>query len=282
MTLVGKIFTVLILFMSITFMTLAVTIFATHRNWRDVVIRPRDATGAGLKIQIEDMAKTVKELKVELDRASDRLAIEQAARRYALATLQTKLEEAQMRLVQREKEFADQQAALGAAVTTLESNQENLKAITDENGKLRGLLRDAQQARDGKFDQGVQLTDKLNELEGVRELMQEREKELLAQVGRMKLVLDRNELDEFTPVVDIPPRVDGIVTAVSDKDLIEISIGSDDGLRQGHTLEVFRSNSYLGRVRVVRAEPDKAVVEILKEFRKGTIRKGDRVATKLS
>ena len=98
----------------------------------------------------------------------------------------------------------------------------------------------------------------------------------------MKEVLDRHDLDEFTPVVDIPPRVDGVVTAVSDRDLLEISIGSDDGLRVGHTLEVYRNNSYLGRVVVRRTEPDRAVVEILPEYRKGTIRKGDRVATKLS
>ena len=38
MTLVGKIFTVLILIMSVAFMMLAVTIFATHRNWRDLRI----------------------------------------------------------------------------------------------------------------------------------------------------------------------------------------------------------------------------------------------------
>ena len=35
MTLVGKIFTVLILIMSIAFMMIAVTVFATHRSWRD-------------------------------------------------------------------------------------------------------------------------------------------------------------------------------------------------------------------------------------------------------
>ena len=77
MTLVGKIFTVLILIMSVAFMMLAVTVFATHRNWREVVLRPRDdPKGPGLKIQCEDLTKMKRELEDELARAGDRLALE--------------------------------------------------------------------------------------------------------------------------------------------------------------------------------------------------------------
>jgi len=54
------------------------------------------------------------------------------------------------------------------------------------------------------------------------------------------------------------------------------------GLREGHKLEVFRGNAYLGRVVIRRTEPDRAVAEIDPAYRKGSIRKGDRVATKLS
>ena len=78
MTLVGKIFTVLVLIMSIAFMMLAVTVFATHRNWRDVVTLPD-----GLKSQIEALSKTNGELRTEISRAKDQIALEQAARRFA-------------------------------------------------------------------------------------------------------------------------------------------------------------------------------------------------------
>jgi chromosome segregation ATPase len=280
MTLVGKIFTFLILVMSVAFLMLAATVFATHVNWRDKVMGSGDAKG--LKAQVEEVSDTNRRLREEIERANDRLALEQASRAYALAGLQTKLQQAVSELQVKEKQFAELQAANGTAVTTLETNSESLKKISDENTQLRTDLRNAEQARDEKFNQVVQLTDKLNELEGVRQDLAERQRDLLAQVSRMKVVLDRNNLTEFTPVVDIPPEVDGVVTAVSDRDLLEISIGSDDGLRVGHTLEVYRNNSYLGRVVVRRVEPDRAVVEILKEYRKGTVRKGDRVATKLS
>ena len=283
MTLVGKIFTLLILLMSVAFLMLAVTIFATHTNWRDVVMRPREGDKEpGLKVQIEELSATNQTLREELERAADRLAIEQAARRYALAALQTKLESAKTELQRRESQYAELQAAHGTLLTTLETNEENLKKVTEEIAQLRTDMRAAQQARDEKFNEVVQLTDKLNELEGMRKDLEERRGQLLEQVGRMKLVLDRHELDEYTPVVDLPPRVDGVVTAVGDKGLVEISIGSDDGLREGHKLEVFRGNSYLGRVVIRRTEPDRAVAEIDPAYRKGSIRKGDRVATKLS
>ena len=73
-----------------------------------------------------------------------------------------------------------------------------------------------------------------------------------------------------------------IVVNVGDKELIEISIGDDDGILIGHQLDVYRDDAYLGKVVVVKTSPDRAVAEIIPEFKRGTIRKGDRVATKLS
>ena len=69
------------------------------------------------------------------------------------------------------------------------------------------------------------------------------------------------------------------------KDLMEVSIGEDDGLLPGHYLEVYRIgngvSTYLGRVEVVRTAPDKAVCKILPDYRKGAMKTGDRVASKL-
>ena len=47
MNLVGKIFTVLIFVMSLVFMSFAVVVYATHRNWKEVVERPEDEVGPG-------------------------------------------------------------------------------------------------------------------------------------------------------------------------------------------------------------------------------------------
>jgi len=88
------------------------------------------------------------------------------------------------------------------------------------------------------------------------------------------------------PTSDVPPRVNGIVLNTPGAGLIEISLGSDDGLLKGHRLEVFRSaagaSTYLGRVEVLRVSADRSVCQIIPEFNRGTIMRGDRVASQLN
>jgi hypothetical protein len=174
------------------------------------------------------------------------------------------------------------QAAHGIAVETLNTNIIRLDAMTEEVALVRNLLRDARQARDEAFVEVAELTDKVIAIEGQKQNLSERNEQLVGQVSRMQGVLDRHDLNEFTPITNKPPKVDGVVTAIGGRGLIEISIGSDDGLRKGHTLEVYRNRLYIGRIVVQAAEPDKAVGRILPQFRQGSIRRGDRVATRLS
>ena len=274
MTLVGKILTVLILIMSIAFMMVAVTVFATHRNWRDIAMDH--------KTTIENLTATNLRLREEQQRADDRLAIEQAARRFALAALQSRLDSQELQLNQQNDQLATLQGTHGETTAELVRNGIYLTNLTTEVEGLRGNIVTARQDRDLKFNAVVKLTDIISGLQGSLLTFREQDVALREHVSRMKLVLDAHELTEFTPVVDIPPRVDGIVTKVGEKVLIEISIGEDDGLRKGHTLEVFRNNAYLGRVVVKSLEPDRAVCEIIPAYRKGIIKRGDRVATKLS
>ena len=73
----------------------------------------------------------------------------------------------------------------------------------------------------------------------------------------------------------------GEVLAVTANNLVEVSIGTDDGLKSGDTLEIFRGTHYLGRMRLVRLDTDRAVGEIIPKTKKGPIQKGDHVATRL-
>jgi hypothetical protein len=92
--------------------------------------------------------------------------------------------------------------------------------------------------------------------------------------------LGAHGLSKDTPVDGIPPQVRGKVLAINQNNMIEISLGSDDGLRAGHTLEIFRASNYLGRVEVLSTSTDRAVGKIIPGFKKGAIQKGDDVATR--
>ena len=70
MNLVGKIFVFLIFCMSVVFMSFAVMIYATHKNWRDEVLRENPG-GPGGKIgwkkQLEDEIAALEQKKEDLE-----------------------------------------------------------------------------------------------------------------------------------------------------------------------------------------------------------------------
>lgn len=273
MNFVGKILTVLILVLSIAFLMISVTVFQTHRDWRQIALDN--------KKKIDQLSDANKRLQDEIQLALNRLAHETVARRFALAALQTKADQVESQLQTSVKQVGDLQAQAGTMATQIDATSQQVAKVLDENLKLRGNLRESQQNRDVAFQKAVVMTDMNNASQGNIQTLQERQQELIASNGRMRDVLTKNDLTEFTSVEGTPPTVDGVVTAVGEKDLLEISIGEDDGLKVGHTLEVYSKNTYLGRVLVRKTYPDRSVVQIIPEFRQGTIRKGDRVATKL-
>ena len=62
--------------------------------------------------------------------------------------------------------------------------------------------------------------------------------------------------------------------------MIEVNLGTDDGLRTGAKLEVFRENKYVARVEVLTATSDKAVAKVVPGFKTTPLQRGDNVATR--
>ncbi len=83
-----------------------------------------------------------------------------------------------------------------------------------------------------------------------------------------------------------PPQVEGVVLKVDPEGkFVEISIGSDDGLRKEHRMHVYRTKpqgKFVGTIEIVEVDADQAVGRILPEFRQGTIQKGDLVAARIT
>ncbi len=88
---------------------------------------------------------------------------------------------------------------------------------------------------------------------------------------------------ETTP----PPPLEGrVVDYVKEKkgntELVEVSLGSDDGLSVGHTMTVYnREGRYLGQIRLTLVNADKAVGIVTLKEKNTVIQKGDNVTTKL-
>ncbi len=276
MTLLGKWFTAFTCVLSIVFMILALVVNATHRNWRDVVLDPSN----GLKKRIEVVEQTNTQLRDSRERIQLALDREQAARRTALAALQTQADQ----LSQQLQEATARVATLEAKNTELSqldrSRAEELQRLTEETRKLREQIRTEQEDRDTLFAETLDLTDQMNKLRGIVQQQTERNEQLMAQVTRYKEVVDARGIDVNEPLDGAPPDRNGTVLVLDrPRKLVEVSIGSDDGLRDGHLLDVTRKDRFVAKLRVRRTEPDRAVAEILPDYSQGIIQEGDRVDT---
>jgi hypothetical protein len=289
MNLVGKIFIVLIFVMSLVWMGFSVAVYATHRNWREIV--ENDTATAdkplGLRHQLQEQEEFNDELKDRLDKASEQLATEQAAKRQALTKLETEKIELERQRDEQAKEIATLVQSETDAVAALKATQEAEAALRKEVVDLRDQISQAQEDRDKAFDEAVALTDKLHQAANEYRTLRSRVDELTEDLAKANEVLRKHGLKPEPALYEgVPPIVEGVVLNAGSNGLVEISIGSDDGLMKGHRLEVVRQSggvsSYVGRIEVVETAPDKAVCKVLPQFLQRSIERNDRVTSKLN
>ena len=272
MTLLGKVFTGLVFLLSVIFFALSIAVNATHINQR---------TQAEANQKLADAAQRERDqIRTQYESTKSELAIEQAARRATIASLQDQLTTATSERESAERDLRDLQSALTAANQTNAESANALEAKTKENELLRQKLVDARQDRDQMFQRLVTATDQTNRLQSDLQSLAMRERDLADDYTKLKERMDILGIKPDTPL-NAPPAVNGEVLAVDTGGLVEVSLGRDDGLREGFTLEVHRGQQYLGRLMVKTVRDDKSVAKILDGYRRGYIRPGDRVDSKL-
>ncbi len=275
MTLLGRIFVGIIFVFSLVFLGLALALTATHRNWRDLVIGKN-----GYKEQVAQRDREITKLNADLLEIKNDLNLEQSARRTALAALQTKVSQYEQQLFNAQQLVEKLQGENSSLAQTDQQRAEELARLSQDNANLRTQILAERQERDDLFVKATQVTDQLNLYRGIHDNLEERNKQLVAQLTQYKEVIDKLGVNPNDPLHGAPPEVNGEVLVVNQPtNEIEVSIGYDEGIRKGHFLEVTRGGRYLGKVRVTKTAADRAVAEILKDYRLGTIQKGDRVDT---
>ena len=267
----GPIFVFAVLIMSVVFMSFAVAIFSSHTNWK--------AKSEELQKEFDRVEAERKQKEAAITKLNEDIAASIAARDKVVAALQAALVEKNGELAKLQEKRDEKLNELDAKVTDLAKAKLERDAAAQQIVKLRSEIKELQQDLQDKVNRGAELAAKLHQSESELSMVSERRDQLERQVVNARQVLEENGLSLLSPRTNIP-EVDGVVTAVSDN-LVEVSIGSDDGLQKGHELEVFRADQYLGRLKVVSVTPDRAVVRILKDYARGIVQRGDRVATRL-
>jgi hypothetical protein len=289
MNLVGKIFIVLICFLSLVFMTMALMVYATHKNYRTVLLRPRNQAprpeDVGLVIQLEDARTENQNLRTDLDKAKRELEGEQTAKQDALTKLQNEVDELKQDRSQLEQEKATLTQKEREEVAAMKAAQDESNRLGKELKNLRDDIEQAQKDRRLHEKEVGRLTDEEYQLRNELKLLKDRHATLAADLAKAQTVLRHFGKSIDTDISGTPPRVDGIVEAVQGKGLVEINLGTDDGLMKGHKLEVVRigptGSKYVGRIEVVQAAADRAVCRIDPQYQKSDVQVDDRVFSKL-
>jgi hypothetical protein len=278
----GKVFVVLILIMSLVFMGLAMAVYATHRNWKDVI---EGTPGSpGLRTRLQQAEQKNQELIAQHNRKVEELEGEREAAEQQVRKLEAERVGLATRNqgIQAELDKLNQDIAQAtAAVAATQANNDKLAA---EVTNLRQQIRTAQQARDAAFKETLASTEQLHQLIGRYESAQERLQQLLQENTGLKSVMQSHNIDPKTDPSGVVPTVDGVVSQVRrvpGDQLVEVTIGADDGLKEGDSLIVFRGNRYLGRLAILETSPDKSVGRVERRYQQGQIQEGDRVATRL-
>jgi len=285
MTLVGKIFTVLIFVMSVVFMSFTVAVYATHQNWRDIVMNGDGAT-LSLVEQIEQKTKIIRDLGDQ----KGRLEAELKAQTKAYDQVRSKLESEFERLTANHESLVARQAELlksqREAVAALDAAHQTLESLRKENGTLTVNIDVAEKAKDAALKEAVRLTEVNHAVLAELERVKKRQVEIAQDLLKTREVLMIHGLKgDPRAYQDVAPIIDALVLAVPRQDLIEISVGEDDGLRQGHKLEVVRVQGgrklYVGRIEVVRTDYDKSVCKIDPKYQQSPVQVNDRVVSRI-
>ena len=264
MTFVGKLLVVANLVLSCIFMGFAFMVYTTRVELRKEEQKLKSEV-AGLKTAKADLVAKNDALDAQIadevqkfERREKENAETKENLDRAIASLQQEIQEAQ-------EESAKAIAEMGRATTEQVQRRTQVATLREDRN---GLIR----AKQDLVMQKTALLDELTQVKNDLDLGNQRNQQLVDKLRKLQAYAVRVTGKAPTPIeldsgnaVPPPPNVDGVVTKVDRTGrFIELSLGEDDGLRKGQTLEVWRTSpqpKYIGKIKVYTTQHTTAVAQ---------------------
>jgi hypothetical protein len=265
MTVLGKIFCIFVLILSLVQGAFAILLYTARTHWSTqyaelekrykVVQASNEQYAVEAKKIKDDASKEVADLRA----ANKKLEEENVARRGEIANLRSNAQD--VNLAKMEAKATSEQAQ--AEVTRMQNDnnhlKETLKKQLEENTKLV--------ARSNELLQEKTAADiKANALADRNKQMEEKLQDLARDLARIKSPVASATGTAKTAKNPPQDSIEGLIRQTdSANGLVKITIGSDAGLLKGHTLEVFRlsnvpeQSKYLGTIRIIDVSNTEAV-----------------------
>jgi hypothetical protein len=281
MTALGKILIFFNLIFSVVVGALVIMDYTARTHWAEGV-KKRDA-----RIQVLNASNQAYQTAKEQAEAD-------AAKRVAAMTNQVKFAEdarasAEEKISTLQEDVQKEKARANEHETANKALQQEAKLRQSESVQLRGQVKKLEAENIKLVQKANKAVDAQVAAEIERDAFKQRNSQMVAQLQEMAKELEALRASGASPS-RVPRRgknpptetVEGLVKEVSADGLMTLTIGSDSGLRKGHTLELFRLNpaKYLGTVRIIHTTPKEAVAQPVGRLG-GEVQVGDHVASKI-
>ena len=282
MTTLGKILVIVNLVLSVAVGALIVMSYVGRTNWHLAFVamdqKAKDAAANTLTYQneIENMKTQLQKAVVTAQEATKKATDSQSDKTTEVDSLKKANTQLTAQIQQKD--------------AVLAANQQELDSKNQENKYLRDLKNSSDIAIRNKERENQVAVNEKTEAQIARRQTQERNESMLRRIEELekeKQVAKQNGgVNKLmsTSAKNNPPAddVEGLVTETTADGLLSLSIGSDDGLKVGNTLELYRlkpESKYLGTVEILQVDAHTAVARPV--GRVGKVLVGDTVASKV-
>jgi len=254
-------------------------VFTTATNWKV-------AKDAETK-KVNELQGKTRDLTAQLEKAKQENTAALETHKAALKQQENIVASLEAKIKQSTDEITESRAKLEDALENARLALEDSSARKAETDALRDQKAAVEkQGNEFKLRQ-TELVDEIRELKRMLETATNNANDLRDRVARFSTLLRRNGLsDDITAVkgLENPPPVQGEVARVdANNRTVEITIGSDDGVVQGHELYLYRVSpqpEFLGKVKVISVDPDQSVGRVIGSTINGKkIKEGDIVSS---
>ena len=282
MTFVGKILVIVILAFALFFLALSTVVFTASTNWQGAytgVTKERDA------------------LTQQLNTAKTELETQQAALQKEIADRNAQIEALQATGAQLDEQIQTLQAETTSLRTSVEEAQRTTttqvqvaQSTTQEAAQLREQFQASQKVANDYAAQQSRLNEEIFQLERQLETASQNNEDLRDTVANFQTFLqeigqpsDPALIANRVGGVTVSPDIEGQVLRVEPRgELVEISIGSDDGVVAGQEYSIYRLGDtplYIGKIRITLAEADTAVARVIESPMGYKVKEGDDVSS---
>ena len=271
MKLVGNILTVLILLMSAFFFAVAIMTVSTHRNWKQAA--------ETLQSEYTTLEAKLKQAKSGTILKEQSIIAEKVARAQQLAQLESQLTSLQAEVDALSKDLNDETIISKQRLARMEQAEARAAQLDKQNKSMSERNVQLNKEVATNYEKLTDLTNTTFELSTRIEEIEKLNQDLSASVAKSDRILKLKGWDENELTNDIVPLVNAVVVK-STGPLFAVAAGSDDGLRKGHVLDIYRADSFVGRGAVREVENDLSVLETVREFMQASVKEGDNVTSK--